>query len=188
MSTARLRLATGVTLLMLATACAGTPAGVGVTTPPAGISGNVVRVEEARPSILEFRYIQAEDIWAVLPNAFRALGITGGVMDPTDRVFGNPQIRATTLAGQQTRNMFRCTNEGSGPGSVTQYRVEFGIAAQPRAVEEGGSELIVRIQAVGRLTDSSRSGVIHCVSNGTIERRLKQQVELEVARRMKGAE
>lgn len=169
-------------LVAFSAACA--PAGprLSDTVPPPGVAGSTYRLEEARPSILEFPDATPEELWRVLPAAFDAAGIPANVMDRTARIYGNPQIRASSIGERPTRNLFRCTNEGVGVASFTQFRIEFGIAAQPRAVRDGGAELIVRTQAQGRFVDASRSGTVHCVSNGMMERTLRGHIIVELAR------
>lgn len=172
-----------VALLALGTACSTTAPGLS-NLPPAGVTGDRVRVDEATPSILSFPSATADDVWRTLPAAFRHLGIEAGVMDRDAPSYGSVGVRLTTIAGKPARTLFRCTNEGTGMSSMTQYRIEFAIAAQPRTVAGAGAELIVRTQALGRFVDA-RSGTVHCVSNGSIENALKEHIDAELERMKK---
>lgn len=147
---------------------------------PATVGGPETRVEETLPSVLAFPRASVDDLWRVLPAAFQALGIPAGIMDPQARVYGNSSVTETTVAGKATRDLFRCA--ASSGLSVGQYRVQFGISAQPRKALDRGSELFVQTLAFGRLVSASRSGTTHCVSNGTLELKLKEQMDAELAR------
>jgi len=120
------------------------------------------------------------DLWKVLPATFEALDIPAGILDARNLVFGNDRITKTRVAGESTRGLFRC---GASSGlAVSQYRVEFGITVQPRAVPDGGVELFMQTAAFGRLVSASRSGTTHCVSNGTLEQKIREQVAVELGR------
>jgi len=145
------------------------------------MAGPEVRVDEALPSVLDFPRTTVEDLWRVLPATFQALGIPAGILDAGSMVYGNDRVTQTTVAGKATRDLFRC---GSQSGlAVGSYRVEFGITAQPRKTPDGGAELFVQTLAAGRLVSGSRAGVTHCVSDGTLEAKIKEQVAVELARR-----
>ncbi len=166
--------------LLVQVGCApatGGPMGTGL---PATASGPEVRVDEALPSVLAFPEATVEELWKVLPAAFRALGITAGVTDADALVYGNGRVPETTVAGRSTRDLFRCS---AGAGlSLGQYRIQFGITAQPRRVRTGGSELFVQTAAFGRFVSASQSGTVYCVSNGALEGKIKEQAEAELAR------
>lgn len=162
-------------LVVLLAACGPVAPGMASGT-PSGVTGSEVHLDRAEPSTLTFRSATANELWRVIPSVFQGLGIPGGVIDARSRIYGSPNVRLSSIGGQRVISMFRCTNEGTGMSSTTQYRVEFGIAVQPRAAA-GGAELIVDVQAMGRLTDPSRSGTIHCVSNGALEGMLKERIE-----------
>lgn len=169
-----------VLLVFLLFGCAGGTGGEIGPGPAGSFSGPEVRVDETLPSIMAFPYATVESVWRVLPAAFEALGIPAGVIDPSARIYGNGVVRETSVAGRPTRDLFRCS-AGSGL-SLGQYRVQFGIAAQPRPMADGGTELFLQIEAFGRRVNASQSGTTHCVSNGILEMRLKEQVEAELAR------
>lgn len=162
-------------LVVLLAGCGPVAPGMSSST-PSGVSGSEVHLDRAEPSTLTFRSATANDLWRVMPAVFQDLGIPAAVIDARSRIFGNPDVRLSSIGGQRVLTMFRCTNEGAGMASTTQYRVEFGIAVQPRTAGSG-AELIVDVQAMGRLTDPSRSGTIHCVSNGALEGMLKERLE-----------
>ena len=157
-------------------------AGCGAVAPgmspgaPSGVTGSEVHLDRAEPSTLTFRSATANDLWRVMPTVFQDLGIPAAVIDARSRIFGNPNVRLSSIGGQRVLSMFRCTNEGTGMASTTQYRVEFGIAVQPRPAASG-AVLIVDVQAMGRLTDPARSGTVHCVSNGVLEKMLRERLE-----------
>jgi len=144
----------------------------GITTSRTDVE---VRVQAAPPSRLEYRRVSPDSMWKLLPKAFSDLGIKAGVMQP--RVYGNNAIVMSNINGEAVRGMFRCGNEGTGPSSTVQYRIEFDIAASPVARTGGGSELIIQTRALGTSVDATRSGKIDCVSNGALEKKLKAQID-----------
>jgi hypothetical protein len=167
-------------VVVIASGCAAGPAGQLGTGLPGSVSGPEVRIEDAPPSVLAFPGASADDLWKVLPVTFQALDIPAGIMDPGARVYGSEKVTEATVAARSTRDLFRC---GADAGlSPSQYRVQFGITAQPRRTPSGGAELIVQTAAFGRLVSASRSGTTHCVSNGSLELKIKEQVDIELAR------
>ena len=173
-------LATLFPLLVLAASCAPGPSGQMGTGLAPTVSGPEVRVDEPLPSVLAFPQASVEDLWKVLPATFQALGITAGIIDAGGLVFGNGRVPESTVAGRSTVDLFRCA--ASSSLSVGRYRVQFGISAQPRKMASGGAELFVQTTAFGRMVSGSRSGTTHCVSNGTLEMKIQEQVETELAR------
>lgn len=165
-------------LLLVTAACAANPPLPGDASPPAGISGDYVQVEAARPSIIAFPNSSADDLWAGLPATFEGLLIHGGVIDEEQRVYGNMDVKSQRIAGESVRSLFRCASEGAGPSLVTQYRIEFSIAAYPRPLRSGGAELIVQTQASGTSVDGARRPPVYCVSNGSLELKIRQQMEV----------
>lgn len=163
-------------LTAFVTGCAPTVGGQISTGLQATAAGNEIRVDETLPSVLLFPYATVEDLWKVLPATFQELGIPAGIIDDGALIYGHGRVTETTVAGRPTRDLFRC---GAQSGlSLEQYRVQFGISAQPRKVEGGGAELHVQTEAYGRLVSASRSGTTHCVSNGELEMAIKEQVEI----------
>jgi len=168
-----------ITLVVLAAGCASGSGGQLGTGLAASVGGSEVRVEETAPAVLAFPGATVDDVWKALPATFRALGIPASVMDAAARIYGNGRVTETTVAGRSTRDLFRCGDDSSI--SPSQYRVQFGISAQPRAVASGGTELYVQTTAFGRFVSASRSGSTHCVSNGGIEKKLKEQIDIQLA-------
>jgi hypothetical protein len=167
-------------LLVLASGCAAGSTGQMGPGLPATVSGSEVRVEGTLPSVIAFPQASVDDVWKVLPAAFQALGIPAGIMDAGAMVYGNQNVTETKVAGQSTRDLFRCS--ASSGLSVGQYRIRFGISAQPRKMATGGTELFLQTTAVGRLVSGSRSGTTQCVSNGTLDLKIREQIEIELAR------
>jgi len=166
-------------LLVLAAGCAAGPSGRLGTGLPASMEGSEVRVDETAPSVLEFPGATVEAVWKVLPAVFSILEIPASVLDADARLYGNGRVTETRVAGRPTRDLFRCGDDTSL--SPSQYRVQFGISAQPRPWPRGGVELYVQTTAFGRFVSASRSGTTHCVSNGTLEKRIKEQVDIALA-------
>ena len=169
-----------VSVLLLAAGCAApqTVDGDDSVAPPGAVSGETVRVDVAEPTLLEFRNASAEDVWKVLPTAFAVLRIPSGILDERSRVYGNQKVIVSTVLRTPIRELFRCGAE-SGLG-LSDYRIEFGITAQPRALVKGGTELHIQTTALGRLTSPSRTGSTNCVSNGKLEQLLHRQIEVEL--------
>lgn len=167
-------------LSVFAAGCAPIPGGQLGTGLQGTMGGSEVRVDETPPSVILFSEASVEDLWRALPATFQALEIPAGIIDPGALIYGNGRITETRVAGKATRDLFRC---GANSGlMMDQYRVQFGISAQPRRVPAGGAEIFVQIQAFGRLVSASRSGETHCVSNGTLELKLDEQMKIELAR------
>jgi hypothetical protein len=171
-------------IVSAATLAACAPATTGGSTEDpsgmSGMSGSVARLDDAAPSSLVFKNATAAEVWKVLPAAFNALKLEAGILDAANRIYGNQKVVESTIARQPVYDLFRCA-AGSGL-SANDYRVEFGIAAQPRKLVDGGTELLVQISAFGRITSPSRTGNTHCVSNGSLERALDYQIQAELQR------
>ena len=144
------------------------------------MGGSEVRVDETAPAVLEFPGATVDGVWKVLPAAFSALEIPASILDARAKTYGNARVTETEVAGRSTRNLFRCGDDASL--SPSQYRIEFGISAQPRPAPTGGVQLFVQTTAFGRFVSASRTGTTHCVSNGSIEKRLQEQIEIELSR------
>jgi hypothetical protein len=116
----------------------------------------------------------------LLPATFRALDIPAGIIDARNLVYGNEKVTETTVAARSTRDLFRCS---AGAGlSLGQYRIQFGITAQPRRLPSGGAELFLQTAAFGRLVSGNQSGTTQCVSNGVLDLKIREQMDIELAR------
>jgi hypothetical protein len=150
---------------------------------PASMSDRDVRVEAALPGMLAFPDATVEELWRVLPATFQALGIPAGILDAPNKVYGNQRVTESRVADESLRDLFRC---GADAGLTrTQYRIQFAITAQPIPVRGGGAELRLQTAATGRAVSASRSGTTQCVSNGTLEMKFQEQIEIEL-RRIRG--
>ncbi len=170
---------TPIPLLVLAVGCASGSGGQLATGMPGSIGGAEIRVDETAPAVLAFPGATVDDVWKALPATFRALGIPASVMDATAHIYGNARVTETTVAGRSTRDLFRCGDDASI--SPSQYRVQFGISGQPRKAGTSGVELYVQTTAFGRFVSASRTGTTHCVSNGEIEKKMKEQIDIQLA-------
>jgi hypothetical protein len=166
--------------LAVAAGCAApqTVEGDNTVATPGSVTGETVRVDAADPTALEFEDASPEDVWKVLPTAFGVLRIPSGILDERSRVYGNQKVIISTVQRTPIRDLFRC---GADSGlSLSDYRIEFGITAQPRGLVKGGTELHIQTTALGRLTSPSRTGSTNCVSNGKLEQMLHRQIEIEL--------
>jgi len=162
-------------LLPLGTGCSTGMSPSTLSGVPAGVSGSEVRVDPASAGILEFPSASSDDLWRVLPGAFQTLGIPADILDAANRVYGNQRVTAQRVADKPLRDLFRC-GSGGGLASV-QYRIQFGIMAQPFPRRSGGSELRLETAATGRAVSASASGTTQCVSTGLLEMRFREVIE-----------
>lgn len=170
-------------LVLIAGCAAGCAAGSGEhvgSQLSASTSDRDVRVDAALPGVLAFPDASVDDLWRVLPASFQALGIPAGILDARNRVYGNERVTESRVADKPLRDLFRCGSESSL--ARTQYRIQFGITAQPFPSGSGGAELRLQTAAMGRAVSASASGTTQCVSNGTLEMRFQEQIEVELRR------
>lgn len=173
----------GLLLVLVAGFAAGCAAGSGEhvgSQLPASASERDVRVDAALPGVLAFPDAGVDEVWRVLPATFQALGIPAGVLDLQNRVYGNERVTESRVADKPLRDLFRCGSESSL--ARTQYRIQFGITAQPFPTRGGGAELRLQTAAMGRAVSASATGTTQCVSNGTLEMRIQEQIEAELQR------
>ncbi len=167
-------------LLVFVAGCAPGPGGQMGSGLPTSVGGPEVRVEGTLPSVLAFPQSSVDDLWRVLPATFLALDIPAGIIDARNLVYGNEKVTETTVAGRSTRDLFRCS---AGAGlALGQYRIQFGITAQPRKIPSGGAELFLQTAAFGRIMSGSQSGTTQCVSNGVLDLKIREQMDIELAR------
>lgn len=167
--------------LLLVGACSSAPSGGGQAVQPAGVfdrgmTGAEVRLSETGSVSDATLRISPEAAWQVLPLAYDTLGLGGGVIDAQGRSFGNPSVTGRTLLGSRTDSFFRCANQGTAASSVNRFRIEFSIATTVTGTPDGQARLTTNIAAMGTPWEGTSSGRILCVSKGTLEGAIRDQV------------
>ncbi len=164
---------------LLLAGCSAKPSVTQQTGAPTSVvttgSGSIVQIEE--DAELEAPVDHAPDrVWALIPTIFQQLGLGGGVLDETRRIYGNNRVSANRIAGQSPQAFVRCANEASGMGSTMRYRIQMAIRTAVTDGPDGGSKLNTSVTAQASPVDGSSASKLDCVSNGKLEREIRRAV------------
>jgi hypothetical protein len=159
--------------------CSAKPSVTGQTGAPTTVvstgSGTVVQMETDAELAAPLRHAP-ERVWTILPAVFQELGLGGGVLSESRRIYGNAKVSANRVAGQNLQTFVRCANEASGMGSTMRYRVQMGIRTAVVDGPGGSSTLNTSLTAQASPIDGSSASKLDCVSNGKLEREIRRAV------------
>ncbi|HEX2187814.1 MAG TPA: hypothetical protein VHG51_02890 [Longimicrobiaceae bacterium] len=121
----------------------------------------------------------AERVWAALPAAFQAVGLTGGVVSESERVYGTPLLRFRgRLAGERASRFLRCGTNPIGSPAADLYDLEAVVRAAVQPDAAGAARLEVLVEA----TAAPPAGGTRtpCTSTRELEDRIAAQVRQAV--------
>lgn len=119
-----------------------------------------------------------EQVWAILPEVYRELGIEVGTSDPSSRLLGNQQITASRrFAGEPLTNLLRCGTTATGAPIASTYRIRMSVLTnlQPVSATETGVRTVVQATATNNAGVSTDP--VACASTGALEERIATEVQ-----------
>ncbi|HEX2190735.1 MAG TPA: hypothetical protein VHG51_17635, partial [Longimicrobiaceae bacterium] len=166
-------------------AAAGAQAAVGAAGPEPRISetdtGVSFQLRNDDPGSAHRVEAASERVRAALPAVFEALGITGAGADAAGRVFGNPRIAATRVAGERASHWVRCGNAaGAGPSATGGYRTELSVLVTLKP-DGAGTWVTTQVGGTAHSVAGTSSGGVLCVSNGLLEERIAEALAARLA-------
>lgn len=120
-------------------------------------------------------------IWAILPAVYEELGLEPSVRQTAQRRFGSTNVSGTRVAGVPMHHLVRCGPQGSGPASLTRFRVVLQIVSTVAPVSESRSTVTTRITGQASRIDGTSTGSVECVSTGRLEEMIAGRLRLLLA-------
>ncbi|MBM4183601.1 MAG: hypothetical protein FJ207_05165 [Gemmatimonadetes bacterium] len=118
-------------------------------------------------------------VWAVLPAVFAQLEVEPTRVDSSEAVIGNPNFRARRIEDRRMSDWLDC-GRAFGREYADHYTVSIGLLVQLVPAAEGGTIVRTVLDAYAR--DPSTSGnAVHCITWGSLERRIGELVAERVA-------
>jgi hypothetical protein len=114
------------------------------------------------------------DVWAVLPSVFQQLEIEVTRVDAADAVMGNTGYRARRIEGERVSRFLDC-----GRGLLRPYADEYDVTLSVTVQLLAGAEQTTRVRTIVDAYARDRSvssGALHCLSWGSLERRVAELV------------
>jgi hypothetical protein len=124
------------------------------------------------------------DVFLAVAAVYQALKVPVELVDTTNYRIGNPGFRRTgTFGGKRLSTWLSCGDGITGP-NADSYRVTLSLHTLVQPGPEGRSLLRTAVLA-GALNVGEGAGrqPLPCTSTGGLERRIRQMVEEELARR-----
>ena len=118
-----------------------------------------------------------DEVWAVLPAAYEALGIPVREVSPEQRTLGNSSFRTRNLDGKRISQYVDCGRSNSGT-LANIYDVTLTISTRVTDAADGGATVSTTVDAWAR-PRMTNGNPVQCSSNTNIEQRL---LELMVER------
>ena len=125
----------------------------------------------ARNSVVPAR---PTEVWLVLPSVFEMLQIETSVVDPGSLVIGNPRSRPRRIERKRLSTYLDCGSGIIGP-RADSYQVTLQWMVQLESAPNGSTVVTTSMDAYARPRDVSGND-IHCVSKGTLERRIVELI------------
>jgi hypothetical protein len=123
-----------------------------------------------------------ERVWAALPAAFQAVGLSGGgVISQSERIFGTPLLRFRgRLAGERASRYLNCGRNPIGAAAADMYQMEAVVRSSVRPNSDGTTRLEVLVEATAAAPAGGTRTT--CATTRALEERIVAEV-----RRVAGA-
>jgi hypothetical protein len=109
-------------------------------------------------------------VWGVLPSIFEQLEIETTTVDPSQGLMGNAGYRARRVEGRRLSTYLDC-GRSFGREYADQYAVTLTVLVQLVTAADGST--VVRTTLDGYARDpSTSSSSVHCITWGSLERRI----------------
>ncbi len=145
-------------------------------------SGPFIRLNQQSQSVSVASTAPPDRVWAVLPVVYEKLGIRAEVNEAATRTLGTRGFAQTRIEGKRTAEWIRCGNQGTGPSSGGMYRTRLSIITTVNPASGGGSNIVTEVGGTATPVEGTSTGPVSCASLGTIEERIRQLVEEQIAR------
>jgi hypothetical protein len=110
------------------------------------------------------------EVWAVLPEIFAQLEIETTTVDTDGAVMGNASYRARRVEGRRLSTYLDC-GRTMGREYADSYAVTLGVLVQLVPSPDGRTLVRTILDAYAR-DPSQSSGSVHCITWGSLERRI----------------
>jgi hypothetical protein len=110
------------------------------------------------------------EVWAILPAVFEQLEIATTTIDPSEGVMGNASYRARRIEGRRMSDFLDC-GRAMGREYADSYAVTLGVLVQLVTSPDGRTLVRTILDAYAR-DPSMSSGSVHCITWGSLERRI----------------
>ena len=118
-------------------------------------------------------------VWAALPAAFQAVGLTGGVINQQQRLFGTALIRGRgRLAGERAAAFLSCGPTPIGAPAANAYDLEATVRAAVVANPDGTTRLELLVESTAAPPAGGTRAP--CTSTRVLEDRIAAQVRRAV--------
>ena len=172
--------------LLLASGCAtaGEPApapGRSTTDVSSVIDGTntrIVRYADGAPEPIAVD-APADQVFAVLPDAYRAVGIEMAHNVPATRTSGNRQVVISRQLGNTPVSQYlRCGTTPVGTPSADSYRIRMSVLT---TVEPAAAGSTVRTQILATATPPGRNDELECTTTGRLESVIANAIQMRLA-------
>jgi len=121
-----------------------------------------------------------DNVFRVLPAAYKALGMEVVTSDPPNRTAGNTQIRARRNLGSQSLSYYLdCGTSGLSGPAADIYPVRLSVVS---TVTPTGSTSRLRTVVRAAYATAEQSGTTPCNTTGALESAIARAVQLELVR------
>jgi len=175
-----MRFLSALTLCLLASSCASAPGGLAsqASTPRTldmSGAGNVSLTYRSEGSHARTFALNApvDKVWTALPDVFRLLEVEAGVVNSSDRVFGNPNLRVRgRLAGTRPSEFLDCGKNPIGVPLAANEPLQMSIMTGLVPASDGVTRVEVKVQ--GLATSGATSAQASCTTTGRLEDRIQE--------------
>ena len=109
-------------------------------------------------------------VWGVLPGIFEQLAIETTTVDPSQALIGNAGYRARRIEGRRLSTYFDC-GRVMGREYADSYTVTLAVMVQLVTAADGRTVVRTILDAYAR-DPSTSSASVHCITWGSLERRI----------------
>jgi len=170
---------------MLLAACAPAEGGAGEPVPAAPgprLPGDRWLAEtpdtRAETAVSEVIPVTADEVYAVLDEAYASVGIEVGSASAGERKMGNTYFTATRRLGSRLVSEYvRCADNPLGGSMADTKPVRFSVLSTVTPMQES-SRLSTRVQA--STATGERGGALLCTSTGLLETAIARAVKLRL--------
>ncbi|HEX2092260.1 MAG TPA: hypothetical protein VHG28_07645 [Longimicrobiaceae bacterium] len=168
-------------VLLVLTACAPAAAPPPSSSGPPRINtsagGTDIYIEADRSGSTTTASAPVERVWTTLPEVYSSLGISGAVVDPAARVYGNPRLVVMRrLAGERLSTFFRCGETATGSPIADAYRLRISVLTTLSPASAGETRVQTRASATAQSVEGASAAPVQCASTGILEQRIGEMI------------